>query len=370
MQPTDASAVSRVQWRHVAWVFALVLGLHLLALQQTEKWMTQVASAGPSLPEFKPMAFETRTLVKPPAPVVRPKPNPQKAQPKKQTKTASVVADTTKPLDPSDPSDPSEPSEPSEPIAQSPDTPMDKDPPPSQPLADTPTAASEPAVQTASELAGLPLAVPGSVRLKYRIELNFLPVSTFGELSWLHDGAQYEAKLTILFGGSLVRTSRGAITNKGIEPARYGEKIWNRSETAVHFQRDKGVLTFSNNKPELPLQDGMQDEVSVFFEVASLLGGDIKRFPEGSQLAIKTAETRAMRELVFKVGAQETLDLPGGRVEAIRLTHSVPPEYPGSMGTKGEIWAAPSKGYLPVRILIQEPNGKTYNLLWNETLPP
>jgi deoxyribose-phosphate aldolase len=110
--------------------------------------------------------------------------------------------------------------------------------------------------------------------LAYQLEINAFPLPARAELRWRHDGAHYEASLSLLSLLSIVRTSKGAITPQGLEPLRYGEKITARGETAVHFQRDKGVVSFSNNKPSVALLPGVQDELSVFFQIAALLGGD------------------------------------------------------------------------------------------------
>jgi hypothetical protein len=206
--------------------------------------------------------------------------------------------------------------------------------------------------------------------LAYQLEINAFPLPARAELRWRHDGAHYEASLSLLSLLSIVRTSKGAITPQGLEPLRYGEKITARGETAVHFQRDKGVVSFSNNKPSVALLPGVQDELSVFFQIAALLGGDPRQAAPGNEIPVQTVESRAARKLVFVVGAGQTLDLPGGRTQTVYLSHSEPPNYEGSRGSKGELWLAPGMDYVPVRIRITEPSGTMYDLRWSQTLPP
>jgi len=215
-----------------------------------------------------------------------------------------------------------------------------------------------------------PLVWPGSKVLAYQLEVNSFPLPARAELRWRHDGAQYEASLALQSLISVVRTSKGAITPLGLEPLRYGEKITARSETAVHFQREKGIVSFSNNKPNVVLLAGMQDEVSVFFQVAAMLGGSPQHFVPGTEIPLQTAESRAVRNMVFVVGKSEVLDLPGGRVPTLYLSHTEPPAYEGARSSKGEIWAAAGLDYLPVRIRITEPSGTTYDLRWSQTLAP
>jgi len=215
-----------------------------------------------------------------------------------------------------------------------------------------------------------PLVLPGSVGLAYQLEINSFPLPARAELRWRHDGAQYEASLSLLSLLSIARTSKGAITPQGLEPLRYGEKVTARAETAVHFQRDKGLVSFSNNKPSVPLVAGMQDEVSAFFQLAALLAGEPRRYTAGTEIPLQTVDNRALRSIVFVVGAAQALDLPGGRLQTLYLSHTEPPAFEGSRGSKGEVWAAPALDYLPVRIRITEPSGTTYDLRWSQTLAP
>ena len=238
--------------------------------------------------------------------------------------------------------------------------------PPTPAPAPTSAAASAPASAPPSR----PLLWPGSKVLAYQLEINSFPLPARAELRWRHDGAQYEASLALQSLISVTRTSKGVITPQGLEPLRYGEKITARGETAVHFQRDKGIVSFSNNKPNAVLLAGMQDEVSVFFQVAAMLGGSPQHFVPGIEIPLQTAESRAVRTMVFVVGKNELMDLPGGRVPTIYLSHTEPPAFEGARSSKGEIWAAPGLDYLPVRIRITEPSGTTYDLRWSQTLAP
>ena len=233
-----------------------------------------------------------------------------------------------------------------------------------------PTATAKIAEPEAPASLSRPLVWPGSKALTYQLEVNSFPLPARAELRWRHDGAQYEASLALQSLISVVRTSKGAITPQGLEPLRYGEKITARSETAVHFQRDKGIVSFSNNKPSVPLLPGMQDEVSVFFQVAALLGGSPQHFVAGTEIPFQTAESRAVRSIVFMVGKSEVVDLPGGRVPTLYLSHTEPPAFEGARSSKGEIWAAPGLDYLPVHIRITEPSGTTYDLRWSQTSAP
>ena len=298
------------------------------------------APATPPAPEEKIAAAPVPI----PMPVPAPKPEPEPA-----------------PLVPPAPPVPAPPPVPDAKAPEQPVPPPKVQPEPAPAIPVAPPAPSPPS---------RPLVWPGSKVLTYQLEINSFPLPARAELRWRHDGAQYEASLALQSLISVTRSSKGAITPQGLEPLRYGEKITARGETAVHFQRDKGIVSFSNNKPSAVLLAGMQDEVSVFFQVAAMLGGSPQHFVLGTEIPLQTAESRAVRTMVFVVGKSEVVDLPGGRVPTIYLSHTEPPGFEGARSSKGEIWAAPGLDYLPVRIRITEPSGTTYDLRWSQTQAP
>ena len=212
------------------------------------------------------------------------------------------------------------------------------------------------------------VAIPAPVRLLYDIkgEIKGFPYIVNGDLSWQHDQKSYQARLEIshFLLGSRVQTSKGALTAQGLEPIRFGDKV--RSEVAAHFERSKGKVSFSANTPDAALQPGAQDQLSVFIQMAALLGGDSAQFRAGSQLSFQAVGPRSAEQWVFDVGGTETLDLPGGTVQAIKLTRSPNAEF----DSKGEIWLAPGMGYMPVRIRLTQANGDFADQLWKTTEKP
>ena len=297
-----------------------------------------------------PTAPEEKVAVAPvPIPLPVPAPKPE-AEP---TPTPTPVVPAAPPV----------PAPPPSPDSTAPAPKVQPEPAPAIPVVPPAPAAAPPPPSR-------PLVWPGSKVLAYQLEINSFPLPARAELRWRHDGAQYEASLALQSLISVTRSSKGAITPQGLEPLRYGEKITARGETAVHFQRDKGIVSFSNNKPSALLLAGMQDEVSVFFQVAAMLGGSPQHFVSGTEIPLQTAESRAVRTMVFVVGKSEVVDLPGGRVPTIYLSHTEPPGFDGGRSSKGEIWAAPGLDYLPVRIRITEPSGTTYDLRWSQTQAP
>lgn len=206
---------------------------------------------------------------------------------------------------------------------------------------------------------------PPPARLKYTItgEVKGFPYHVNGELAWMQDGNTYDARMEIshFLLGSRVQTSTGQLTAQGLEPTRFGDKV--KSEVAAHFERDKGRISFSANTPDAPLLAGAQDQLSIFMQVASMLGGDPDGFPRGSTLAFQAVGPRSADAWVFTVGAVETLTLPGGDLAAVHLWRDPSGEY----DPKTEIWLAPALGYLPVRIRLTQRNGDFVDQQWKST---
>lgn len=197
--------------------------------------------------------------------------------------------------------------------------------------------------------------IPAPVFLKYQVlgmskQMNY---SAWAEFSWQHDGQHYDSKLEVgaFLLGSRSQTSQGSLGAEGLMPQRFGDKY--RSEVASHFQRDKGVISFSNNAPEVPLLKGAQDRLSVVMQIAALLSADPERYPVGTMLSFQTVATRDAEVWLFLVEKSETLQLPYGDVPTIKINRKPRKEFDQTI----ELWFAPSIDYLPVRLRVTNANG-------------
>ncbi|RYF65174.1 MAG: hypothetical protein EOO22_23135 [Comamonadaceae bacterium] len=171
-----------------------------------------------------------------------------------------------------------------------------------------PAGGSDPLAALLATGATQPLVVPGSVRLGFDVtgQRGPQPMSgVFGELTWLQNGADYNARLSLkmLFRTFLSQTSTGRVDGSGIAPVRFSET--RRSEVASHLVRDQGKVIFSNNAPTVPLLAGAQDRLSVVMQLGALMAGDAKRFPEGSRINVQTVGPRDADVWVFNVEGEE-----------------------------------------------------------------
>ncbi|MEY4756681.1 MAG: hypothetical protein RJA34_1579 [Pseudomonadota bacterium] len=203
---------------------------------------------------------------------------------------------------------------------------------------------------------------PPSVRMSYQVQLQIkgFSQSANAEMLWTMEGSTYSARLEVRhwLAGSRIQTSTGQITTQGLAPRRFSDKV--RSEVAAHFERDKGLVVFSANTPSAPLLPGMQDRLSVFMQLASMLAAAPESVPTGTRLVLPVAGPRAADLWSLTVEGPEPLTLPGGALSAIKLVRMPQKEY----DQKLEVWLAPSMGFLPVRIRLTEANGDVADQLW------
>ncbi|WP_310625142.1 DUF3108 domain-containing protein [Limnohabitans sp.] len=209
---------------------------------------------------------------------------------------------------------------------------------------------------------------PDSALLKYQVQGQAKGFNYWAsaELLWLQDDKDYEARLEVsaFLLGSRVQISKGILGAEGIMPTRFGDKT--RSELAAHFQRNKGIISFSANSPDAPLLKGAQDRLSVVLQLSSLLAADPTRFPAGTMLSFQTVSQREAEVWQFLVEKEEMLQLPFGEISAIKLNRKPRREFDQHI----ELWFAPTLGYLPVRLRITNANGDFVDQLLNKVEKP
>lgn len=233
------------------------------------------------------------------------------------------------------------------------------------------------AAQTAPAAAATPppappqpsLRVPGSLRLSYDIqgEVRGMAYQAGGELLWAHDGQDYEARLEIgaFLLGSRVQHSRGHITPEGLQPLRFSDR--SRSERVTELDHPRAEARFSTGAPPAELQAGAQDQLSVFVQLASLLGSQPGHYPPGSELRLQTVGSRNVEDWHLRMGEAETLSLPGGALLTHRLTRQL---QHGKEALQVELWLAPALGWLPARLRLTQGNGDYIDQQWRGSAPP
>ena len=236
------------------------------------------------------------------------------------------------------------------------------------PASDGSLASAQTATPTGSPPPAYNYVFPPSVRLKYDVSGSVKGFKYYvsGDLSWLHDGSSYTARLEIshFLLGSRIQTSKGVITPRGLEPVRYGEKV--RSEVAAHFEREKAKVSFSANTPDVPLMPLAQDQVSIFVQLAAMFAANGSAFPPASKLVFQTVGARGAEDWDFLVEPPERLKIQGKEWMAYKLVR----EHRADYDTRAELWLAPELEGMPLRIRLTQTSGDEIDMVWTRSQKP
>jgi hypothetical protein len=374
----------------------VLLVLTLVALVAHGLALRNVAQGLDGAQVISTRAFTTRSIALAPAPVAALPQRPTVAtpppvpppRPAPRPRTGGVMAAAAVPATPPPPA-PATAATP-EPLPVLPEPPAAPVPPPEKPepqpkppeaAAQAPAAPPEPVASAIPPLppasaplasntvaASRPLTIPGSIRLNFDAtgKRGRFDYRAMGTMTWLQDGSGYDMRLEMgdWIIGKRVLASTGKLGAEGLAPTRFSDKF--RSERAAHFDRAQQRITFSANTPQATLQAGAQDQLSIFAQLAAMVGGDPLGFPIGTTLAIQTAGPRDADQWVFTVEREEMLNLPGGQVPALKLIRKPGKDYDQTV----ELWLAPELAYLPARIRITNANGDYIDQQWRSSSPP
>ena len=228
--------------------------------------------------------------------------------------------------------------------------------PPAEAVVIAQAPAAEPPARPAPHAAALPPAEPpASTRLLYDVtgSIKGIGYKAQGALDWTVTGARYEARMEmrVMLLGSRSQTSTGQIGPGGLMPERFADK--SRSEKAAHFDAAQQRIRFSNNAPEVPLQPGAQDRLSLFLQLASLLQARPQAYTAGQTVDMQVAGTGDAPIWRFEVGEESTISLPAGQFKVRHLVRQPRKEFDSTV----EMWLAPSLHHLPVRLRVTQSNG-------------
>jgi len=198
------------------------------------------------------------------------------------------------------------------------------------------------------------------------------------QFSWRPGEGQYEALLERELEGKALPTwrSQGELDpDAGLAPRRFAQRLQGRhgprDRQATNFRRDEGLVSYSASPALQPLQEGTQDRISWWLQLAALIEAEPRRYPGGSELVMPVAGLRGeLQAWRFKVKGLEAVDLPAGRLEqALRLER----EALGAWDGRIELWLDPARHHLPVRVRHTQGELPRWELLLqgeDKLLPP
>lgn len=203
-------------------------------------------------------------------------------------------------------------------------------------------------------------AAPASVSAEYDVQYNGFSVATLAERYDGRDGSySLSSRSTPIGLFAMVKrlalqfTSTGAITPRGLRPLHFeGRRATGEiPEVAAEFDWSamRLTLTHDGRNESVALPRGAQDRLSVMYQFMFLAPH------ESGELAVNVTNGRSLDRYVYTVEPDVDLDTAIGR---LRTVHLVRKREQGD--AQNEIWLAPDRAYVAVRMIIVERNGTRY----------
>ena len=328
-------------------VFVVVLLAHLTAIQAVVSGLMKV-DAKPSTAFITRMIEPELQIESIPVPVIPPKVQPVAKPESPKPKSTNQTTDSNKEVLPELP----ETGKISEVADVSPRLEPQRNDAPADP------AIAEPSTSVAnSDTASTLFTAPQPALQIYEVAFTRNGNTNYGkaELDWQHDGGSYKLRMVASYFGIDVfeQHSVGLSNATGLQPTRFSDKRYRKSEVATHFNHELGKITFSTNAPEAPLLAGAQDRLSVILQLAGLFMADPARYATGSTVTMQVANDKLAEPWVFAVENLETLNLEQGQSIARKVTRNPRRDF----DQKVELWFATEHNYAPVRFRFTETNG-------------
>ncbi len=193
---------------------------------------------------------------------------------------------------------------------------------------------------------------PGKNPVYGKAELNY-QVSPGGDYK-----LSLQASLSILFASINLyqMESKGKLDSSGagLQAEINLERRRNRSEIAVHFNRQEQQVSFSAANKTQAVSPYVHDKASFLLQLSGIALADPSAIAVGKSFVFQIAEEKSVSEFVFNVLAQEELETPLGKLTTWHLQR---PAKPGSYSSVLDLWLAPAYQWYPVQIQNTESNG-------------
>lgn len=150
------------------------------------------------------------------------------------------------------------------------------------------------------------------------------------------------------------QSSRGLIAAGGLVPIEYTEQRGRRPQETAKFDWREQRVRFSAAADPVETLPRMQDRLTLLLE----LGRSLKLRPAASFVEVPVAGVRHASVYRFERRGTESLELPAGRYDAVKLER--PADAPGNeRHDRLEVWLAPALCWLPVRVRYADDRGMT-----------
>jgi hypothetical protein len=186
--------------------------------------------------------------------------------------------------------------------------------------------------------------------LDYEVHAVRAPLRLAGtnRMQYTWQGNQYTLVSELEAGGffNARQQSSGTIEAGAWRPQRYEETSPRRGTSVTTIDWRARRVTFSTDVPSQPAPAGLQDRLSALLQIGRVLARS--GVPERLELAI--AGPRHVSRYRIEVQGHETVDVPRGRFDTVRLLR-----VRDDSDDRLELWLAPALCWLPVQLRFAEP---------------
>jgi hypothetical protein len=198
-----------------------------------------------------------------------------------------------------------------------------------------------------------------------------------GVLTYRADASGYratlEARVALLFISLKVLSSEssGMLGADGLEPSHYSETPRNKPTVATLIARDAnglpGAVTSSQGSDSSMAQAGVQDHLSLLFQLGGLLAANPAWREAQARFAIPVAGLKGNVETWnFLVLGHDAVSTPAGRRDAIHVTRVL---RAGTNDRGIDVWISTEPIGLPLRVRYTEPGGASIDLVLASASP-
>lgn len=215
----------------------------------------------------------------------------------------------------------------------------------------------------AAALAGGARAAPlPDFQASYALHFGSLRIGSMSiELETGADGTyRYESRSTPLklvswlIKDNLHETSSGTLSESGVRPREYHyERSGGSRERRADLSFDWQAMTVSNHVEDSRWK--MDIPAGTLDKLASQLAMMLALQRGETDVTFKIADGGKLKEYRFRVVGRETLELPAGTFETVKIT-----KVRDNKRRETFIWCAPALHYLPVRIWQREKDDSEY----------
>lgn len=219
-----------------------------------------------------------------------------------------------------------------------------------------------------------------STQAQYSVTHNQIPgqlavsthtLSLSGKRYKLESESKATGFLAMLYSGSLSQRSEGEIDPQlGFVPTLYVEKRGEKEARETVLDPSAKEVVFKKNDTRAPYEKGMQDRLSMIYELGAMLSCAGK-VSSGDKVPLRVVSTGRVSTERFKFMGEEPLTVNWGKGSQSISTLRFESELQSPGDEKVRVWFAPGLKWVTVQIQIEDDKGKqlTQTLVGLKTAP-